>query len=1208
MLKKAVSTILVTAMLPIINMNSAMGEEAVDTVAAPVVNSEAIPEVTPEPGVINELRDPMHMSDRKLFGEWDEAEGIWVTEPVLRYDAYEKLSKVKEAVKQGNYDNAKSELLGYYRLKDDDEMYCYEPAGDYNIYADAMNDKIWTYQDNDKFLGQAYIGSEWDWYSIDISGTISSGLGTYWLLDADMDGSSLEIASKENENGFGAYVEVVMNGVSEIYPVAADTYISAGENADTNFGESTILYCREAAENEKLPISADTARPYFRFSIGNTLNADSVKLNIYGRTTGEGKKKIYCATSNNAKDFKENDLAWSKTPAEAFNFSETGYVWLTSDEHMGLWGTEFEWLNYSARLYQAQWLSEAYLLNGNTDYIYKALEFTMEQYRQQPSCTYPRPLDSGWRIQNLIRVIYTTIDSEYMTSEVFCALLKYVYAHINELKDVTLTVTNQNSAVKVNVARICAFFPEITKDEWWEQSKSDLYRFYSGTLLNEDGSYTESCVNYIGGVMSELADAIDMIKTRESENDEYYIFFMDQLQKLTTYYMTLSTSNGKTFPYGDGARSDIRNSIKTFNRILNDNDLEYFSSAGEDGKEPDYTTKLYPQKAICMMRSGWEDDDMCAFLNNDNGGTHGHNDELALDVSAYNTYLLVDAGVSSYSEGSEFSSTRASTLYHNTIMIDNKEQVHLKDDAPGYMDLKANRSFDFLHAATNTAYPGFNMHRKVLFLKNKYIIVSDFIEAPEDEEHTYTLLWHPDYNENLMLDENTHMVKTEYKAKPNIKILPADTEANASIFKRMMFTPNNGVVHSDSVRYDKENVGGNQTFDTVLYPEDIGSNDDVSVSRIELDCDTATATSTEIKINDSKGYYYSSNEDTPSQRKFADYIYNGEMAYLELNYENKPKYIAITRGSKLLSAEGETIIKSGDVLNDFCAVYESSRLKLYSSEALSSEIEIASDKEYKKVYLNDKEVGFEYKDGFITTDGTEKKEEGSGSIRPGSPSGGGGGGPASIKITPEPAKEPVSTQPPDATQASVKEFTFADCENHWAKEFIALLYDRHIVGGVSENSFEPDSHITRAQCAKIIALACGFDADEKIENVFSDVSPDTWYAPFVNASYSAGVINGYEDNTFRPDSKITRQELAKMLCVAGDILNIAPRDEETVYSDNEEIAQWAEEYVKKASMLGLFGGDESNRFNPTDNATRAETAAVICRLISMDLEGGDEND
>ena len=171
-----------------------------------------------------------------------------------------------------------------------------------------------------------------------------------------------------------------------------------------------------------------------------------------------------------------------------------------------------------------------------------------------------------------------------------------------------------------------------------------------------------------------------------------------------------------------------------------------------------------------------------------------------------------------------------------------------------------------------------------------------------------------------------------------------------------------------------------------------------------------------------------------------------------------------------------------------------------------------------------------------------------------------------------------------------------------------MLYDRHIVGGVSENSFEPDSHITRAQCAKIIALACGFDADEKIENVFSDVSPDTWYAPFVNASYSAGVINGYEDNTFRPDSKITRQELAKMLCVAGDILNIAPRDEETVYSDNEEIAQWAEEYVKKASMLGLFGGDESNRFNPTDNATRAETAAVICRLISMDLEGGDEND
>ncbi len=1205
MLKRVISGILAISMLPVMNISFAQTDE--------VQNEKAVSEA------FAELKDPMHMSDEELFGAWDEEEGIWTVEPILRYDAYEEeLAKVKEAAKEGNYDNAKSELLGYYRLKDDDEIYCYEPASDYSIYADAMNDKIWTYQDNDKFIGQAYIGTEWDWYSIDISGTASSGFGTYWLLDADMDGTMLEIASKENENGYGAYVEVIMNGVRETYPVIADTYISAGENTDANYGSEPILYCREASENEMMPISADTARPYFRFDLGNTLNADSIKLNFYGHSTGEQVKKIYCATSNNGKNFEENSFTWNKTPAEAFNFKQTGYVWLDSyhpekvNEHMNAWNTEYEWLNYSARLYQTQWLIQAYLLNGNTDYIYKALEFAIEQYRMQPSCQYPRPLDSGWRIQNLVRAIYTTIDSDYMTPEVFCALLKYVYAHINELKDVTLTVTNQNSAVKVNVARICAFFPEITKDEWWEQSKTDLHRFYSGTLLNEDGSYTESCVNYISGVISEFIDAIKMIKAREGEDDEYYLFFMDQLHKLTTYYMTLAASNGKAFPYGDGARSNLRGSIEEYNKILDDNDLRYFATAGDKGKEPEYTTRLYPEKAICMMRSGWEEDDMCAFLNNDNGGTHGHNDELALDVSAYNTYLLVDAGVSSYSEASEFSSTRAKTLNHNTIMIDNKDQAHLKDDEPGYMELKANDSFDFLHAATDKAYTGFNMHRKVLFLKNKYIIVSDFIEAPENEEHTYSVLWHPDYNENLVLDENTNAAQTTYKSQPNIKIIPADTSSDAEVFDRMMFTPSYGEVYSRSVRYDKENVSGNQNFDTVLYPENIGINNDVSVTRIALDCDTTTATALEVKINDNKAYYYSSNEETPSKRAFADYVYDGEMAYVEANGDGEEKYVAFTNGSLLALSDNEVIIRSDKKLKDIAASYESSRLKLYSSEMLDGKIYVASEKEYKTVYFNDKEVEFEYSEGYIITDGSEKKEE-SGSIRPGSPSGGGGGGGGGAAIknaTPEPTEtpEPTITPEPTAVPDTQKELPFKDCENHWAKDFIEALYNADIVNGTDDDRFEPDSPITRAQCAKILAMVCGLDTKQAKDSSFTDIDGNEWYAPYVNAVFKADIVSGYEDNTFKPDKNITRQELAKMLCLAAEVLGIVPDTKnEITYSDADLIAEWAVEYVEKAAMLGLFGGDENNRFNPSQNATRAAVAAVVYRLID-DLEEGDSND
>ena len=1151
------------------------------------------------------LHDPMTMSDEKLFGEWNKSEGKWDTEPILRYDKFKsELSGVLSAVKDGNYENAKSELLAYYRLKDEDEKYTYEASKTYNISADAMNDKIWTYSDNDGLLGQAYIEDEWDWYSVDLTGG-SNRRGTYYLVDSDMDGSYLEIASKENSNGLGAYFEVTINGVKSVIPVNADTYISAGDNIDTNYGTDEILYCREAAGGPTLPIGTNTQRPYFKFDLGRisrTAKATSVKLNFYGRAVGSERKKVYCFTTNNNKDFDENEFTWKEIYPQVFNFKETGFLWLPVSDHENIWHTEYEWLNYSTRYYQVMWLMQAYLLNKNEEYVYRSLEFAMSQLSQQPSCTYPRALDSGWRIQNIIRLMYTAIDSEFMTPEIFTALLKYAYGHIDALKDVTLGATNQDSAVKVNVARICAFLPEITKDEWWDKAKNNLYRFYSSKLLNKDGSYTESCTNYISGVINEFIDAAEMIKARDGEDSELYKFFIDQLKKLVTYYMNLGYSNRKTVPYGDGGRGDLDGSIKKYNELLNDNDLRYFASMGEEGKEPDYTSALYPAKAVCMMRSGWHEDDLCAFLNNDNGGTHGHCDELALDVLAFGKYLLVDAGVSSYSEGSEFAQTRHKTLYHNTIEIDDKDQNHAGSNIPGYMDFRSNASFDFLHAATDMAYDGFSMNRKVLMLKNKYIIVSDFINVTDSEPHTYRLLWHPDRNNNLALDPATGMAYTSYDNQPNIKIVPSDSSAKPKLFNRLMNQPGYGEASSRSVQYNKENAVGDQYFDTVLYPENTGSDDMVTVSRITLDSNDPTfATALEVKINDNTGYYYSSNAENTSAAKFGKYIYDGRMAYVETNEDGKLSYIALTDGNSLKDINNNDIIKSSASLTNLSAAFESSALKLFSSDEIKSDISIASPREYNTVYLNGKEVDFEYKNGYITTDGTEKKSESGGSIKPGSPSGAGGFGGGGGGTTPA-----VPVDPTDPTTPDKKDFPFKDCENHWAREYIERLYNDGIVSGMTEDSFAPDVQLTRAQAAKLIVSACKTDKAGVGAEIFTDVTSDDWYAAYVSAAYKAGFVNGYEDGSFKPNANVTRQELAKMICKAADYIGMASASKDKFsYADESEISTWAIEYVQKAYELGLMSGDEKGRFNPNSNATRAEMSAVICRLTDAGAKKGE---
>lgn len=107
-----------------------------------------------------------------------------------------------------------------------------------------------------------------------------------------------------------------------------------------------------------------------------------------------------------------------------------------------------------------------------------------------------------------------------------------------------------------------------------------------------------------------------------------------------------------------------------------------------------------------MLRSGWHKDDLCAFISNDNGGSHGHRDDLSLDVTAFDKFLLVEAGGSAYSEGSEFAQRRFDTIYHNTIEIDNKNQDMYAATFPGGMELKSNDSFDLLWAGNTSIYKG----------------------------------------------------------------------------------------------------------------------------------------------------------------------------------------------------------------------------------------------------------------------------------------------------------------------------------------------------------------------------------------------------------------------------------------------------------------------------------------------------------------------
>jgi len=111
------------------------------------------------------------------------------------------------------------------------------------------------------------------------------------------------------------------------------------------------------------------------------------------------------------------------------------------------------------------------------------------------------------------------------------------------------------------------------------------------------------------------------------------------------------------------------------------------------------------------------------------------------------------------------------------------------------------------------------------------------------------------------------------------------------------------------------------------------------------------------------------------------------------------------------------------------------------------------------------------------------------------------------------------------------------------------------------------------------------------------VSSSDWFAKDVQTAVNLGIISA--DVKFRPNDNITREEMAKILTVCAKHMGIYEAGSKGLgFADANLISDWAKEYVEFAFSNGLVYGKDSNMFDPKGNTTRAETAAVFCRLIS----------
>ncbi|PZE21279.1 S-layer homology domain-containing protein [Paenibacillus xerothermodurans] len=175
---------------------------------------------------------------------------------------------------------------------------------------------------------------------------------------------------------------------------------------------------------------------------------------------------------------------------------------------------------------------------------------------------------------------------------------------------------------------------------------------------------------------------------------------------------------------------------------------------------------------------------------------------------------------------------------------------------------------------------------------------------------------------------------------------------------------------------------------------------------------------------------------------------------------------------------------------------------------------------------------------------------------------------------------------------------FADANGHWAEGYIDLLGNKLVIDGMTDTTFEPERNVTRAEFAALVVRALGID-QRTASSRFSDVSSSDWYGSDVSSAVYAEIIDGYEDNTFRPNDAIKREELAAMVIRALEYAGVEADGSSaalTKFTDSDDIV-WAQEELAAAVSSGIVDGMTDTTIGPRLQATRAQSAAMLNRLL-----------
>ena len=166
----------------------------------------------------------------------------------------------------------------------------------------------------------------------------------------------------------------------------------------------------------------------------------------------------------------------------------------------------------------------------------------------------------------------------------------------------------------------------------------------------------------------------------------------------------------------------------------------------------------------------------------------------------------------------------------------------------------------------------------------------------------------------------------------------------------------------------------------------------------------------------------------------------------------------------------------------------------------------------------------------------------------------------------------------------------------WYESAVRYAYTHGIMEGTSATTFVPGKSLTRAEAVQVL-----YNLEDQPAVSGNAAFPDLvyeWYKPAIAWAESTGVVDGYEDGTFRPDQPVTRQEFAQMLhnYAAYKGYDLTAEGDLSAFPDGNQVQEWALPAMTWANGNALINGHDDGTLEPGGTTTRAQAASILMRF------------